>query len=191
MTNRRVTRRRLLGLGAGAITAIGMTPQPIIALRRGAGQAMAQGTPETVVYVSNAGGPEIHVLAMNRGTGDLDLIDKVAIPGADQPSPTSMPMALSPDRRFLYAALRSEPFTVASFAIDKTTGKLAHLGNAPLDASMAYTSVDRTGKWLLAASYPQGKLTLNPIDGQGKVQAPPNQIVTDRPKAHCVVVDAA
>ena len=86
---------------------------------------------------------------MNRASGDLDLIEKVAIPGAEKPSPTSMPLALSPDRRFLYAALRSEPFTAASFAIDPASGRLNHLGNAPLDASMAYTMTDRTGKWLL------------------------------------------
>jgi 6-phosphogluconolactonase len=180
-----VSRRRLLEIGIGG--AAGLTvARPAIGAR-----AMAQTAPETVVYVSNAGDPSVHVLAMNRASGELDLIDKVAIPGTDKPSPTSMPLALSPDRRFLYAALRSEPFTVASFAIDKATGKLSHLGNGPLEASMAYTTVDRTGKWLLAASYPQGKLTVNPIDGEGKVQAPPSQIVTDRPKAHCVVIDAA
>jgi 6-phosphogluconolactonase len=152
---------------------------------------MAQGTPETIVYVSNAGDPGIHVLSMNRASGDLDLVETVPIPGADKPSPSSMPMAVSPDRRFLHAALRSEPFTVASFAIDPASGRLKHLGNAPLDASMAYTTIDKTGKWLLCASYPQGKLTINPIDGEGRVKAPPSQIVTDRPKAHCVVVDAS
>lgn len=151
---------------------------------------MAQPAAETAVYVSNAGDPSIYVLGMNRATGDLDIIDKVAIPGTDKPSPTSMPMALSPDRRFLYAALRSEPFMVASFAIDKATGKLSHLGNSPLEASMAYTTVDRSGKWLLAASYPQGKLTINPIGSDGKVAASPNQVIADRPKAHCVIVDA-
>ncbi len=152
---------------------------------------MAQGTPETIVYVSNAGDPGIHVLAMNRASGDLDLVEKVPIPGADKPSPSSMPMALSSDRRFLHAALRSEPFTVASFAIDPASGRLKHLGNAPLDASMAYTTTDRTGRWLVCASYPGGKLTINPIDGEGRVRAPPSQIVADRPKAHCVVVDAS
>src|SRR5712691_2040033 len=126
---------------------------------------MAQSTtPETIVYVSNAGGPEIHVMAMNRASGALDLIEKIAVPGTDKPSPTSMPMALSPDRHFLHVALRSEPFTVASFAIDRASGRLKHLGNAPLDASMAYITVDQTGRWLLCASYPGGKLTVNPID---------------------------
>jgi 6-phosphogluconolactonase len=152
---------------------------------------MAQGTPETIVYVSNAGDPGIHVLSMNRASGDLDLVETVPIPGADKPSPSSMPMAVSPDRRFLHAALRSEPFTVASFAIDPASGRLKHLGNAPLDASMAYTTIDKTGKWLLCASYPQGKLTINPIDGEGRVRAPPSQIVADRPKAHSVLVDAS
>jgi 6-phosphogluconolactonase len=176
----------VLGIGIGGAAAFAAVPRPAIG-----GKAMAQTTPETVVYVSNAGDPSVYVLAMNRATGDLDVIDKVAIPGTDKPSPTSMPMALSPDRRFLYAALRSEPFTAASFAIDKATGKLSHLGNSPLDAPMAYTTVDRTGKWLLSASYPQGKLTINPLAADGKVQAPPSQIVTDRPKAHCVIVDAS
>jgi 6-phosphogluconolactonase len=186
MAGRLVTRRRLLEIGVGGAAALAAAPRPAIG-----GKAMAQTAPETVVYVSNAGDPAIHILSMNRASGELDLIDKVAIPGADKPSPTSMPLALSPDRRFIHAALRSEPFTVASFAIDKATGKLSHLGNAPLDSSMACATVDRTGKWLLAASYPQGKLTVNPIDADGKAQAPPKQIVTDRPKAHCVVVDAA
>ncbi len=152
---------------------------------------MAQSSPETVVYVSNAGSREISLLSMNRKTGNLELIDKAAVPGSDKPSPTSMPMALSPDRRFLYVALRSEPFTAASFAIDRTTGRLSHLGNAPLDDSMAYATTDRTGRWLLCASYPGGKLTVNPIGADGRVWAPPQQVVRDRPKAHCVLVDSS
>jgi len=183
MTITRHSRRRLLGLALGGLAA----PRAMFGGRR----AMAQGNPETIVYVSNAGDPTISVMAMNRASGALDLIEKTAIPGTDKPSPTSMPMALSPDRRFLHAALRSEPFTAASFAIDKASGKLTHLGNAPLDASMAYATVDKTGRWLLCASYPGGKLTINPIDGQGRVAAPPNQVIADRPKAHCVLVDAS
>ncbi|MGE0257624.1 MAG: lactonase family protein [Alphaproteobacteria bacterium] len=152
---------------------------------------MAQEKPETVVFVSNAGDPSISVLSLDRAKGDVELIEKTAIPGAAAPSPTSMPLALSPDRRFLYAALRSEPFTVVGFAIDPETGRLTHLHSAPLEASMAYTTVDRTGKWLLAASYPAGKITVNPIDADGTVAAPACQTLTDRPKAHCIRLDAA
>jgi 6-phosphogluconolactonase len=80
--------------------------------------------------------------------------------------------------------LRSEPFTSASFAIDLESGRLRHLGNTPLDASMAYIVTDRTGRWLIGASYPAGKLTVNAIDAQGRVAAPPNQVLTYRPKVH-------
>jgi 6-phosphogluconolactonase len=154
-------------------------------------QEKAQDKPETIVYVSNAGDPSISVLSFDREKGDVELIEKVDIPGAEEPSPTSMPLALSPDRRFLYAALRSDPFTVVSFAIDPQSGKLAPVYSGPLEASMAYLAVDRTGKWLLAASYPAGKVTVNPIDAEGKVGAPACQILTDRPKAHCIALDAA
>ena len=122
----RLSRRRVIGYGLGGI-ALGAATRTEI--RR----TMAQSKPETVLYVSNAGGPEIYVIGMNRATGDLDVIERVKVP-ADKPSPTSMPLALSPDHRFLYAAMRSEPFTVASFGIDKATGKLSHIANAPLTA---------------------------------------------------------
>ena len=45
-------------------------------------------------------------------------------------------MAVSPDKRFLYAALRSQPFRVVSFAIDGASGKLRKLGEASLADSM-------------------------------------------------------
>ena len=57
---------------------------------------MAQGTPQTVVYVSNAGGPEIHVMAMDQASGALDLIEKIAVPG--KASPVRIPMRLSSSR---------------------------------------------------------------------------------------------
>ena len=57
---------------------------------------MAQEKPETVVYVSNCGDPSISVLAFDRAKGDVELIEKIDIPGAEAPSPTSMPLALSP-----------------------------------------------------------------------------------------------
>ena len=150
---------------------------------------MADDLPDTVVYVSNAGNPAVGVFSMNRDSGDLTLIANVPIPGTDKPSPTSMPMAVSPDRRFLYAGLRSQPYTVASFAIDPATGLLKHLGNAPLADSMAYIVTDRSGRFLLSASYPGSKLAINPIDAQGQVQGETTQIIPTKPKAHCILVD--
>jgi 6-phosphogluconolactonase len=130
---------------------------------------MAQSTPDTVVYVSNAASKEIYILAMNRDNGDLTLLDMVSVPGTDKPSPSSMPMAVTPDHRFLYAALRSDSFPASSFAIDHANGRLTHLATTRLQDSMAYIVTDRTGRYLLSASYPGNKLTINPINDKGHI----------------------
>ena len=150
---------------------------------------MAQNTPDTVVYVSNAGSKQIYVLAMNRDSGNLSLLDKVPVPGTEKPSPTSMPMAVTPDHRFLYAALRSDPFPASSFAIDRASGRLTHLATTPLQDSMAYIVTDRAGRYLLSASYPGNKLTVNPIDDKGQIGEKTTQIIPDKPKAHCIILD--
>src|SRR5271168_2671823 len=92
-----MARRRVLALGLG-IAGLGLGAQTLI----GGCKAMAQDTPETVVYVSNAGSKEVFVLAMNRATGALELIEKTPVPGTDKPSPASLPMATSPDKRQKY-----------------------------------------------------------------------------------------
>ena len=80
----RLTRRQTLALGVGGT----LLPSPFIG-----GKAMAENAPETVVYASNAASKEIYVLAMNRDSGELTLIEKAPVPGTDKPSPASMPMA--------------------------------------------------------------------------------------------------
>jgi 6-phosphogluconolactonase len=147
--------------------------------------------PQTVVYVSNAGSREIHSFAMDRDSGELAPIERVAVPGTDKPSPTSIPMAVRPDRRCLYAVLRSPPYPASSFAIDRESGRLRHIGSTPLAASMAYITTDRSGRFLLGASYPGAMLTINPLDAEGRIEAKPTQLWPDLPKAHCVIVDVS
>jgi len=184
MQRRRMGRRRVMALGLGGAASLGTN------ILTGRQKAMAANSPETAVYVSNAGSKEVFVLAMNRATGALDLIEKVPVPGTDKPSPASLPMATSPNKRLLYAQLRSEPYPVSTFAIDKTTGKLTHLAATPLVDQMAYINCDRTGKFLLCASYVGAKLAIYPINAQGIVEAKATQIVDTKPKAHCVVIDS-
>lgn len=117
------------------------------------------------------------------------MLDKTPVPGTDKPSPSSMPMAVSPDHRFLYAALRSDTFPASSFAIDRSSGRLNHLATTPLQDSMAYIVTDRTGRCLLSASYPGNKLTINPIDDKGHVVEKTTQIIASKPKSHCIIVD--
>ena len=100
-------------------------------------------------------------------------------------------MAVSPDRRCLYAALRSPPDAVSGFSIDPSSGRLSHLATTPLLCAMAYIVTDRTGRFLLAASYTDAKLAIYPIDSAGRIDRRPTQVIPTGPHAHCIVVDAA
>ncbi|QNK72072.1 beta-propeller fold lactonase family protein [Variovorax sp. PAMC28562] len=137
----------------------------------------------TWVYVSNADSQDISVLELDRDLGVLKPVETVNVGGQ------VMPMAVSPDKRFLYAALRSQPYRVLSFAIDAANGKLKKLGEAPLADSMANIDTDATGKWLFAASYPGHKITVNTIDKEGSVGAI-QQLIPTAPNAHAIHADS-
>ena len=186
MTPGRIERRRILQTGLAGIAALGPLPLATIGARR----AMADTVPETAVYVSNAGSRDINVLAMNRNTGELTLIEKKEVPGSDK-SPASLPMALAPNKRFIYAQLRGQPYPVSAFSIDHANGKLTHVGTTPLVDQMAYLNVDKSGKHLLGASYVGAKVASYPIDARYVVEEKATQIIDTQPKAHCVFIDAA
>lgn len=143
----------------------------------------------TYVYVGNAESNDIDVLRLDPSNGDLTPVEKVAIPKIEKPGPTS-PIAISPDKRFLHMAIRTEPYVAGSFAIDPATGKLKHLSNGPLNDAMAYISTDRAGRYLLAASYPGNRFTVNLIAADGSLY-PPQQVVAGVPNAHEILADPA
>ncbi|PMS16900.1 6-phosphogluconolactonase [Trinickia dabaoshanensis] len=137
----------------------------------------------TYVYVSNADSRDISVFRADARSGALASVETVPVGG------TVMPMALSPDHHKLYAALRSEPYSVVTFAINPLDGRLVELGRAPLAQSMAYISVDATGRYLLSASYGGNLLAVNRIGGNG---AAGNvlQTVKTGPMAHAIRTSA-
>lgn len=138
---------------------------------------------KTFVYVSCADDGEIAVLQMNPTSGDLKLTGKARAGQA------VMPMAVSPDRRYLYAAIRSVPYSVASYAIDSATGELTHLSTVPLPDNMAYLATDRTGRFLFSASYAGHKISVNPIGPQGFALGDPVQVMITGRNAHCILAD--
>lgn len=142
----------------------------------------------TIVYVSNCESNDIYVMQLNRQTGELTLIEKVAIPGIVKAG-MSTPMAVSPDRRFLFVATRGEPQSVFTFAIDPKSGKLKLLGSGPLVDGMPYISTDHTGRFLFAASYPGHKFTVSPIGANGVI-GPTQQVLDKQTNAHSILVDA-
>ena len=72
-----------------------------------------------MIYVSNADSKEIYVMSLDHRTGVVARVQKVPVPG------TVMPLAISPNRRFLYASLRSTPFSVSTLAIRKSYDPMA------------------------------------------------------------------
>jgi 6-phosphogluconolactonase len=135
-------------------------------------------------YVSNADSKEISVLKLDRSAGTVQVMQTIEAGG------TVMPLALSPNKQFLYAALRSEPFSVASFAIDPASGALKRVGTAPLPDSMANIMTDRTGRWLFAASYGGNKISVSLIDAQGIAGAAVEVIPTGK-NAHAAIIDSS
>lgn len=123
---------------------------------------MAQAAKPIVGYVSIGGEKKIAVYTMNRKTGELvsrGSVDAGGAPGS---------LALSPDRRFLYAAVRSTG-SVATFRVDPVTGSLTRIGSTRVVTNPVYVAVDRTGKYLLTAYYGAAKVAVYPIGRDGVV----------------------
>jgi 6-phosphogluconolactonase len=135
----------------------------------------------TFVYVSNAEDGTIGVYTLGSD-------------GALQPGPRFdagkpvMPMSVSPDKHFLFAAIRSKPYTVVTYAIDRGTGALKQLSTGPLAESFPYIQVDHTGRYLLGASYGGHLVSVNAIGKDGKVSEPIQVIPTAR-NAHSIIAD--
>jgi 6-phosphogluconolactonase len=135
----------------------------------------------TFVYVSNA------------EDGDIGMY-KLQAEGSLQPGQRFkaeklvMPMAVSPDKRFLIAGVRSKPFQAYSFSIDKSSGALNLVGTGTLAESYPYIALDRSGRFLLGASYGANQVGVNPVGADGRVGEPLQVIPTAR-NAHSIRTD--
>jgi 6-phosphogluconolactonase len=138
----------------------------------------------TFVYVSMAPEQKIQIYRLNPDSGALAHVDTLAVDGA--------PGCLKPDpqRRFLFASLRTTS-SLASFRIDRATGKLTPLNvvKLPQDENAAFVTTDRTGRWLLSASYIAGNVVIHRIADDGTIEYPAVQTVATEKTAHSVILD--
>ena len=137
----------------------------------------------TFVYVSNADDGDIGTYRMNPATGELQPSARVKAAGL------VMPMAVSPDRRFLYAAVRTKPYAVMTYSIDRGTGALQWLSTSPLAESFPYISLDKTGRYLFGASYGGHLVSVNAVGADGRVSDEPLQVIPIGRNAHSIRVD--
>ena len=138
----------------------------------------------TFVYVSNAEDGDIGVYRMNTSTGELQPGPRITA------SKLVMPMTVSPDRRFLYAAVRSKPYSVLTYAIDSGSGALKPVGSSPLAESFPYISLDNSGRYLFGASYGAHLVSVNAVGSDGRVSPEPLQVIPIGRNAHSIRVDA-
>src|SRR6185437_11137763 len=131
---------------------------------------------DTFAYIGNADSNDISVFHVEPASGAIKAVETAPFPDVEKPG-ASTPLAVSPDQRLLFAGVRSEPYTVLSFGIDAKTGHLTYRGRGPLADSMANIATDRSGKFLLSASYGGSKVAINPIGADGIVGAPKQVIL--------------
>ncbi|HUQ24361.1 MAG TPA: beta-propeller fold lactonase family protein [Burkholderiales bacterium] len=136
----------------------------------------------TYVYVANAEDGEI---AAYRLTGAGELITQ----GRAKAAVSVAPLAVSPDRRRLYAAVRAKPFSVHVFGINPSTGALAPHSVSPLAESFPYLSLDRTGRLLFGASYGGHLVSVNEVGSDGRVAAEARQVIPVGRNAHAILAD--
>ena len=134
---------------------------------------------------SSFSGPlkRIAIYQMDEITGELTRTGVTDLPGA----PGSL--SISPDRKHLYASVRSAK-QFATLDVDAKTGSLTNPTFADAGFNAAYVFAEKTGRWLLAASYSEGVVGLSAIKN-GRVEGPPIVTLETGKKAHCIQADPA
>ena len=174
---------------------------PIVGVVSGA-VAYGADSGELIVFISAFASGEdgaIHAFRLDPVAGRLTQIQKTT--DAEHP----FFMALSTDRRFLYAIHAPGKFggevdeQVAAYEVVGNTGRLKLLGRqSSLGTAACYLDVDATGKTLLVANYSSGSVASLPVREDGSlgkavsfVQHEGGSVNTARqqgPHAHSIVV---
>jgi 6-phosphogluconolactonase len=145
--------------------------------------ATSMSAAKTFVYVSNAQDGNIDAYNMDMSTGALTPVGKT------EAAKLVMPMTVSPDKKYLYAVIRSQPTRVLTYAIDPASGALTQKASVPLPDSMPYVSTDHAGRYLFTASYGGDKLAVSPIGENGLVEAEAIQVIPTGRNAHSIMPD--
>lgn len=138
----------------------------------------------TIAYVANAVNGGIDAFELNLNNGSLV---KSGTTFRDQ---GVAPLAVSPDRRFLYAGLKS-PAGIAAFAIDSDNGTLHHLNSIESPSPLHYLTVDAKGRFLLAASYGGNFIGVHALGKDGMAQSEAACFLRPGRNPHCILLDAS
>ena len=118
------------------------------------------------MYVALQGDNKISVLTIDPQKGKLTPQVEVSIPGEP------FTMAISPDRKFLYAGCRETP-QLYSFQIDQANGGLTQNGTVRSGSCPVQITTDCKGKFVLSAYHQGAHMAVHPIGSDGSVGCPP------------------
>jgi 6-phosphogluconolactonase len=134
------------------------------------------------MYVALQGDDKISVINIDPESGKLSPQVEVSVPGGP------FTMAISPDRKFLYAGCRDTPH-IASFQIDQDNGGITQNGTVSLEPWPVYINTDQKGKFVLSAYYQGAHVAVHPIGADGSVGGPPIEWLATATGAHAMQTD--
>ena len=136
----------------------------------------------TAVLVSLSGENRIRSYLLHHDSGKLEPVGETAT--GSRPAP----MAISRDQTYLYVGLRGSN-QIALFALSGFTGsrpELTPLAHTGLFADPCYLGIDESGRWLMAAYYGAGEITVHAIQPDATLSSAPVSRIATGPKAHCI-----
>ena len=139
---------------------------------------------EQLLYLASIQEKTVVVSAINEKTGALEEKHKITLPG------NLGPMAFSPDRKLIYAAQTNagDLPAVVSTLERQADGSLKLLKTAKINSRAPYIQVDKSGKFLLAAHYGPGEVTMYRIV-DGLCTDEMLDLHKTEKTAHCIEVD--
>jgi len=161
-----------LGLDKVMVYAVGpngaLTPHspPSATLPPGSGpRQLAFGASGAYAYVINELSSTVAAFAYDAVEGKLETLESVStLPTGFAGKSYPAEIAVSPDGRFLYGSNRGHD-SIASFAIDASTGRLRPTGHTPTGGSWPrHLALDPTGTFLLVANQKSNSVVVFRVD---------------------------
>ena len=84
-------------------------------------------------------------------------------------------VTVSPDQRFVYAvhedaANEGKGGEISAFSFNKKTGQLTYINEQSTEGDHpCHVTIDKTGKWIIAANYTSGSLSVLPVKPDGSL----------------------
>ncbi len=126
----------------------------------------------------------VYVYKMDTITGALSKV--CSSPVTSNPSY----LAIHSNKKWFYSVNENSPGTITAFSFDSVKNQIAFVNSVPSKGDApCYISIDKTGKYVMAANYNSGSIAVFPINSDGSigVASDVDQHSGTAPHAHMIV----